>query len=127
MKQTPKTQKLKPLVSGKAGAALIVFVFVAVIFGLFAISMFDTDKTVSEKENRTLKTMPQFSVASVLDGSFTADFDGYYSDTFPFRDRLLTLNNKIKKLFSQTRSSSGDDMVIVDFEGKDDFAGQSID
>lgn len=127
MAKLEKTQKLKPLVSGRIAALLIILVFVAGVFGLFAVSMLDTDKTVSERDNRMLKTRPKFSVAAVLDGSYMKDFDGYYADTFPFRDQLLTVNNKIKKLFSQTRSSGSDDMVIVDFEGKDDFAGQDID
>lgn len=126
MAQVEKTQKLKPLVSTRLCALLIILAFAAGLFSLFAVSMLDTDKTVSERDNRMLKTRPKFSVSAVLDGSYARDFDAYYSDTFPFRDQFLTLNNKIKKLFSQTRSSGGD-MVIVDFEGKDDFAGQDID
>ena len=126
MAQVEKTQKLKPLVSTRLCALLIILAFAAGLFSLFAVSMLDTDKTVSERDNRMLKTRPKFSVSAVLDGSFARDFDAYYSDTFPFRDQFLTLNNKIKKLFSQTRSTGGD-MVIVDFEGKDDFAGQDID
>lgn len=126
MAQVEKTQKLKPLVSTRLCALLIILAFAAGLFSLFAVSMLDTDKTVSERDNRMLKTRPKFSVSAVLDGSYARDFDAYYSDTFPFRDQFLTLNNKIKKLFSQTRSTGGD-MVIVDFEGKDDFAGQDID
>ena len=126
MAQVEKTQKLKPLVSTRLCALLIILAFAAGLFSLFAVSMLDTDKTVSERDNRMLKTRPKFSVSTVLDGSYARDFDAYYSDTFPLRDQFLTLNNKIKKLFSQTRSTGGD-MVIVDFEGKDDFAGQDID
>lgn len=126
MAQVEKIQKLKPLVSTRLCALLIILAFAAGLFSLFAVSMLDTDKTVSERDNRMLKTRPKFSVSAVLDGSYARDFDAYYSDTFPLRDQFLTLNNKIKKLFSQTRSTGGD-MVIVDFEGKDDFAGQDID
>ena len=120
-----KTNNDRPLVSNKIGSFFICGVLAVVIFGLFLVSVFDTDKTVSEKENRTLKQRPAFSISAVVNGSFSSEFDEYYSDTFPFRDEFLTVNSKTSKFFSQTRSSG--DMVIVDVQDKDDFAGQSID
>lgn len=126
-KYKPIKSDEKPLISNKIGALCICFVMTAVIFSLFLISILDTDKTVSEKENRTLKARPSVSISAVGDGSFMKDFDEYFADTFPFRDRFLDINSRISKLFSQNRSSSAGDMVIVDVEGKDDFDGQSID
>lgn len=117
----------KPLVSNRLASLFICAAMVLIIFGLFFVSVFDTDKTVSEKENRTLKQRPKFSINAVINGNYNTEFDEYYSDTFPFRDKLLTVNAKISKLFSQTRSTGSGDMVIVDVHDKDDFAGQSID
>lgn len=120
----PSHKKENKIYLSKAGAFFIcaVFALSLVVFGLA--SAFDTDKTVSENENRNLKTMPQITVKSLFDGSFSVEFDEYYADTFPMREKFLSVNRKISDLFSKT--SSGDDMVIVEKSDKDDFAGQDI-
>ncbi len=41
--------------------------------------------TKSEQENRDLAKCPKFTLASYLDGSFTADFAEFYNDTVPMR------------------------------------------
>ncbi len=110
---------------GKAGAFLIVFSFAAVIIVLFFISAFDTDKTVSQKENRTLKSKPEFSIGALADGTYLSEFEQYYQDTFPFRDGFLDINSKISSFFSESAADSG--MVLVEKQEKDDFAGQNID
>ena len=103
----------------------LILAFVGVIITLFLISAFDTDKTVSQKENRALKQRPKFTVSAVLDGKYFSEFEEYYQDTFPYRDKFLGLNSKISKVFSKTQGNSG--MVIVEKQEKDDFAGQNID
>lgn len=115
----------KDVTPNKAGAFFIILAFVGVIITLFLISAFDTDKTVSQKENRALKQKPKFTVSSVLDGKYFSEFEEYYQDTFPYRDKFLGLNSKISKAFSKTHGNSG--MVIVEKQEKDDFAGQNID
>ena len=115
----------KDVTPSKAGAFFIILAFVGVIITLFLISAFDTDKTVSQKENRALKQRPKFTVSAVLDGKYFSEFEEYYQDTFPYRDEFLGLNSKISKAFSKTKGNSG--MVIVEKQEKDDFAGQNID
>lgn len=63
-----------------------VALFVLPLFVLGVTSLVDQDKTVSEKENRNLKTRPAFTLQALFDGSFTKDFEEYYADTFPLRD-----------------------------------------
>lgn len=120
-----RTKTKKDVTPSKAGAFFIILAFVGVIITLFLISAFDTDKTVSQKENRALKQRPKFTVSSVLDGKYFSEFEEYYQDTFPYRDEFLGLNSKISKAFSKTKGNSG--MVIVEKQEKDDFAGQNID
>ncbi len=120
-----RTKTKKDVTPSKAGAFFIILAFVGVIITLFLISAFDTDKTVSQKENRALKQRPKFTVSAVLDGKYFSEFEEYYQDTFPYRDEFLDLNSKISKAFSKTKGNSG--MVIVEKQEKDDFAGQNID
>ncbi len=120
-----RTKTKKDVTPSKAGAFFIILAFVGVIITLFLISTFDTDKTVSQKENRALKQRPKFTVSAVLDGKYFSEFEEYYQDTFPYRDEFLGLNSKISKAFSKTKGNSG--MVIVEKQEKDDFAGQNID
>ena len=120
-----RTKTKKDVTPSKAGAFFIILAFVGVIITLFLISAFDTDKTVSQKENRALKQRPKFTVSAVLDGKYFSELEEYYQDTFPYRDKFLDINSKISKAFSKTQGNSG--MVIVEKQEKDDFAGQNID
>ena len=115
----------KNVVPNKSGAFFIILAFVGVIITLFLVSAFDTDSTVSQRENRTLKQKPKFTLSAVLDGKYFSEFEEYYQDTFPLRDKFLDLNSKISDAFSKTGGNSG--MVIVEKQEKDDFAGQNID
>lgn len=115
----------KNVVPNKLGAFFIILAFVGVIITLFLVSAFDTDPTVSQRENRTLKQKPKFTISAVFDGKYFSEFEEYYQDTFPLRDKFLDLNSKISDAFSKTGGNSG--MVIVEKQEKDDFAGQNID
>ncbi len=114
-------------VSGnKLTGSMIFLPFLLTIIVLFAVSVFDTDKTVSEKENRALATFPEFSLSAVFSGQFSGDFEEYYSDTFPLRDVLLDVNSYITKYTSQFASGE-DDVVIIDTnKGEGDFAGEAL-
>lgn len=108
----------------KPFAALMCILFFGALFTLFFISIFDTDKTVSETENRNLATMPEITAQTLFDGSFMTDFEAYYTDTFPFRDELMQLHNTMSDFFSGTRTS--EDIVLVERGDEEDFAGQDI-
>lgn len=118
------TEQPRPILHGVA-VGLVVLLFCGTLVGLFLHSIFDTDKMVSESENRTLATMPNISVKALTDGSFMTEFEAYYADTFPRREQFLALNQKITAVFSGVRGK--DDVVLVAKTEKDDFAGQDID
>ncbi|MGI6085549.1 MAG: DHHW family protein [Acetivibrionales bacterium] len=65
--------------------------------------------TVSNLENRALKTMPQFSLSNLFEGSFQRDFEEFYSDTFILRDNLVKISRDISKMMAFL----GPDITIV--------------
>lgn len=56
--------------------------------------------TVSAAENRTLATMPEFSMDSLLSGKYFAGISDFISDTFIGRDPMVSVSKKIDKLKS---------------------------
>lgn len=122
--QTDSIADRRPFLQ-KGISAVICILFFVVLFLLFTVSVFDTDKTVSESENRTLARMPQMTWQTLTDGTFAKDFDTYFADTFPWREGFLSVNQKISAFFSSTRSAN--DVVLVEKGEKDDFAGQDMD
>ena len=69
----------------------LLFISIAVVFNFFPRSK------VSELEKRELNTFPPFSWNSLLSGSFTNDVSIWYSDSEPFRDRLMTVSMLLEK------------------------------
>lgn len=51
------------------------------------------DKDFSEKEKRTLTSMPRISYASIVEGTFASDMENYVTDQFPFRDMWIRLRS----------------------------------
>ncbi len=60
-----------------------------IIYGFAAAHFIIPDKAFSEDENRTLKTFPEFSADSLVDGSFTADIAAYCTDQMPLRNLFV--------------------------------------
>ena len=53
-------------------------------------------KEMSEAERRKLQQFPEFTVETILNGKFMADFEAYTQDQFPMRDTF----RRIKAVFS---------------------------
>lgn len=104
-------------------AVCLVFSAVLLLFGIWSVA--DTDRTVSETENRALARRPALTPEALFEKNYTADFETYYSDTFPLRDRFLALDRRLSGLLTGARGA--DDIVLVQKEEKDDFAGEDID
>ena len=74
--------------------------FIILITLLCLVNIFNANKpTVSNLENRALKTMPQISLSNLVKGSYQRDFEEYYS-TFYFQNNLVKLSrtNKLMSL-----------------------------
>ena len=53
----------------------------------------------SESEKRKLAELPAPSLRTLSDGSWFRDFSSWYSDTFPFREKLLSWEASLEKYY----------------------------
>ena len=72
--------------------------FLAIIFGMLIIGIFLPDKKSSSEENRSLQTLPAFSISEYLDGRFENKIEDYVNDQFPARNEFI----KVKAAADQT-------------------------
>ncbi len=106
-------------------AMLSAFCFVVILAFFGVISFLDVDATVSESENRKLAEKPDFSFSALFGGTYTQDFENYYSDTFPLREGFMSLSGKVTKFLTQFGGK--DDNVIINYDKNDaDFVGEGV-
>ncbi len=87
----------------------------AAVSVLALLNLFQTERpTVSEIEQRELATMPDFSVSSVLNGSYFTDTAAFFSDTFFSRDAMVDLSKKMDRLKSLSLIHEREFTVIMD-------------
>ncbi|MBQ1544664.1 MAG: hypothetical protein IIZ60_02745 [Clostridia bacterium] len=115
------------LLKHRRSATILLALFLVILYIGFLFTVGHAPRKVSEKENRTLAQAPDFSVSSLMDGSYISGIESYYSDQFIGRDFFLDVNSKIKHWTSQF--AAGDDGVVIvnSTKDEDDFAGQSLD
>lgn len=70
----------------------LIYLSLTVVFNLFPRSRY------SALEKRDLRHFPSFTLASLADGSFTADISAWYSDTEPYRDTLMYCSMLLRDL-----------------------------
>ncbi len=75
----------------------------SVFFGILLIGMLVSmiiplRPNFSEKEKRKLAEFPDFSFSALLNGSYFRKIDTWFSDTFPMRDGMISLNSKLGEL-----------------------------
>ncbi len=69
--------------------------------------------TESAMEQRTLATMPEFSLTSLADGSYFSGISAFVSDTFLYRDNLVGLSKKMDTLRGVEYSLGGESESFV--------------
>jgi hypothetical protein len=75
----------------KIADRITVALFTALIFALTILMIILPDAEFSEQENRYLQKQPEFTIKSLVDGSFTAKLGDYFADQFPFRDAFVAI------------------------------------
>ena len=85
--------------------ALMLF-FIFTIFFIMIINILTKDKSFSEIENRTLTTMPKFTISSFMNGDFSEDFSSYINDNFAGRNGFLSIKTSFEKLLGKTKINS---------------------
>ena len=92
--------------------AVIMLGFIFVFSGLM---LFGEKKKASESENRKLAELPEISISSLNDGSFSQKLGEYVTDHFPARERLTALDAKIEAQLSESIVNGvyvGNDMLL---------------
>ncbi len=70
-------------------------------------------KTKSENEKRMLKTFPEFSVSSVMDGTYNENLESYVADHILLREQLYGINSYVNCLLGM----NGRNGVYADSNG----------
>lgn len=107
----------------KKAALYKIAAFIGILcFGAVVSLILPLRPAVSENEKRKLTAFPAFTTESFLDGSYFAQMDTWFSDTFPFRDELILCSEKFTGLYG-IRSQilhggivAGDDIPEVDID-----------
>ena len=88
---------------------------VGLIGAVALINIFQPNRpTVSESEKRTLTKMPEFSFASLTDGSYFSNVSLFISDTFVGRESLVGLSKKLDSFRGANYSLGGDsDFALI--------------
>ena len=81
--------------NNKPNYALPAFFFLVLLFGLTVLNLVLPKKDYIDSERRPAAQMPEFSKETVLDGSFTKDFETYTTDNFVFRDAFRELKARL--------------------------------
>ncbi|MDO5410632.1 MAG: DHHW family protein [Lachnospiraceae bacterium] len=85
--------------------------FAALLTGMIISLLLPLRPAYSATEKRTLTKWPSFQLESFLDGTYYKQVDLWFSDTFPFRDQLTTLNASMKQYYGfHTMEIYGDNM-----------------
>ncbi len=97
------------------------------MLGVGLVSMFDKDAEYSESEKRRLKTFPQITFSSLLDGSLLDSMREYYADTFPNRESLLDSNKSLNGFYYFSGLASDDDVqLVIDFNTGAAAGGEAL-
>ena len=92
---------------------IVIILFLLPLFVIGAFCVFDEDPTISLRENRALKKMPGFSFDELFFGDFTLEFEEYFTDTFPFRDEIMSANTELNRLYYFTPFGPNDEISLL--------------
>ncbi|MBQ8639230.1 MAG: hypothetical protein IJ468_08675 [Lachnospiraceae bacterium] len=84
----------------RGGGILTISLFAAAMVFFFLMGLLlPLRPAESETEKRKLKEFPTASVESVLNGGYFSELSEWYSDSFPYRDTWMELNDRMKDLY----------------------------
>lgn len=104
----------------KLNLNIILFILPITLLGFLNIIVPKT-QTVSELENRSLKSMPEFTLKNLASGEYFRDFESYFADHFLMRENLVSLGMNINELKGV---KTEDEVSIVTYDGANIFESQ---
>ena len=75
-------------------------------------SLFGNGETVSAVDGKTLAEKPEFTFASLFDGSYLPALERSYSDHFPMRDTLLEVGKAMNRFYYYSGSDENAVLII---------------
>lgn len=110
---------------------IFVGVFLLFIFGIGLFNIVSNDRSFSERENRPLAQMPEWTVDNFISGKFTTRFETYLSDQFVWKDNWVKLKAMAERA-SLKKENNGvffgkDGFLIESFEKTGDQFDKNID
>ena len=75
---------------------IVTLVFLFTIISLFLINVIKKDTDISIAERRKLATMPELTIKSLFDGTYTKKLDSYVTDQFVERDTFRKIKIDIE-------------------------------
>ncbi len=73
----------------KRSEMITVILFLTVLFSLGVLFWVTPDRSFSEEENRSLRTLPTLRVSGLFSGRYAEEINDYFADQFPLRDLLV--------------------------------------
>jgi hypothetical protein len=104
----------------KSWAVAITLFFFLPLLGLGLASVWSPDYPYSLAENRALAQKPVFSRGELFSGRWTSDFDEYYTDQFPARERLMWLSRSAEQILYITLEGGS---AVIEGDFNLDIAG----
>lgn len=101
----------------------MVIMFIGFLASISIMHVFTPDMAFSDSENRVLEQLPKLSLAKVIEGKFTSDFETYVSDQFPDREMWIGVKSDVERAMGK-RENNGvflgmDGYLLQKFEGPD--------
>ncbi|MCR4608610.1 MAG: hypothetical protein K5750_02795, partial [Eubacterium sp.] len=108
---------------------IIIITFIAYIAIISIGSIILRDREFSDMENRTLKTFPELTLKTVVNGKFMSEFEDYMSDQIIFKDEYVKLDTSVSYLMGQ-RLINGvyfvGDRIVQDYKYDEKVLGDNI-
>lgn len=95
-----------------SGAKLVIPFFIVLAVLTVVSFLIPLRPTQSNMEKRNLAEFPEFSLSALVSGSYFDDISTWFSDTFPGRERWLSLSASIDSLHGYSEISIEGDMPV---------------
>ncbi len=93
------TRKERARLSGLIrGVKIMAFGAVMLVLGIIGLLLFLRPET-SVLEKRELAKFPEFSLAAFADGTWFKGIDAWYADTYPLREPMIAVSQKLESLY----------------------------
>ena len=91
--------------NGQRAQKALIALFIGTLCAGFIAFVIWPKRAFSEQENRALQQMPSLRIETLVDGTFTTEFENYLADQFPLRDQWTSLKSQLQKWSGQKENN----------------------